>query len=131
VAATSALTLAAVSALPALVVGAAAGFWLSPLMAARRRRVTTERAGITVAQMLQRIVAHASLGIAVVDTHRDVVYLNERASELGLVHGRLLDDGAWEAAQRALSGEEDVVFDLSAAKRSAGATRPDLSAVRG
>lgn len=130
-AATSALTLAAVSALPALVVGVAAGFWLSPRLAARRRRVTTERAGITVSQMLQRIVAHASLGIAVVDTHRDVVYLNERAAELGLVHGRLLDDGAWEAAQRALAGDEDVVFDLSTAKRAARAARPDVAAVRG
>jgi two-component system sensor histidine kinase SenX3 len=80
--------------------------------------------------MLQQIVSHASLGIAVVDSHRDVVYLNERATELGLVHGRLLDDEAWAAAQRALSGEE-VVFDLTVAKRAPGATRADLSAVRG
>jgi two-component system sensor histidine kinase SenX3 len=131
VAATSALTLAALSALPALVVGVAAGFWISPRLAERRRRASTERAGITVSQMLQQIVAHASLGIVVVDSHRDVVYLNERATALGLVHGRLLDDGAWEAAQRALAGDQEVVFDLSAAKRAAGATRSDLSAVRG
>lgn len=130
-AATSALTLAAASALPALVVGFAAGFWLAPRLAERHRRVVTERAGITVSQMLQRIVAHASLGIVVVDTHRDVVYLNQRATELGLVHGRLLDDGAWDAAQRALAGEPEVDFDLSAAKRGAGATRSELSAVRG
>lgn len=130
-AATSALTLAAVSALPALLVGVAMGIWLWPRLAERRRRVVTERAGITVSQMLQQIVAHASLGIAVVDSHRDVVYLNERATALGLVHGRLLDDGAWAAAQQALAGDNDVEFDLSSAKRSAGATRADLSAVRG
>lgn len=130
-AATSALTLAVVSALSALGVGVAAGIWLAPRLAERRRRVATERSGITVSQMLQQIVAHASLGIVVVDSHRDVVYLNDRATELGLVHGRLLDDGAWEAAQRALEGEDEVVFDLSPAKRPGGATRTDLSAVRG
>lgn len=81
--------------------------------------------------MLQQIVAHASLGIVVVDSHRDVVYLNERAAELGLVHGRLLDDDAWAAAQLALDGEQEVDFDLSAAKRAAGATRSEFSAVRG
>ncbi|BBY34130.1 two-component sensor histidine kinase [Mycolicibacter minnesotensis] len=129
-AATSALTLAAASAIPALAAGVAAGVWLSPRLAERRRKAATDRSGITVAEMLQQIVSHASLGIAVVDSHRDVVYLNERATELGLVHGRLLDDEAWAAAQRALSGEE-VVFDLTVAKRAPGATRADLSAVRG
>ncbi|MGV0624317.1 sensor histidine kinase [Mycolicibacter minnesotensis] len=113
-----------------LVVGIATGIWLSPRLAERRRRAATERSGITVAEMLQRIVEHASLGIAVVDAHRDVVYLNERAAVLGVVHDRLLDDEAWAAAQRALEGEE-VVFDLSVAKRAAGATRSELSAVRG
>lgn len=130
-AATSALTLAAVSAIPALAAGVAAGIWLSPWLAERRHRVATERAGITVSEMLQQIVAHASLGIVVVDSHRDVVYLNERATQLGVVRGRLLDDGAWEAALRALDGEEEVGFDLSVAKRGPGATRSDLSAVRG
>ena len=126
-AATSALTLAAASAIP----GVAAGVWLSPRLAERRRKAATERSGITVAEMLQQIVSHASLGIAVVDSHRDVVYLNERATELGLVHGRLLDDEAWVAAQRALAGDDEVVFDLTVAKRAPGATRSDLSAVRG
>lgn len=109
----------------------AAGVWLSPRLAERRRKAATERSGITVAEMLQQIVSHASLGIAVVDSHRDVVYLNERATELGLVHGRLLDDEAWAAAQRVLAGEDEVLFDLTVAKRSPGATRSDLSAVRG
>lgn len=130
-AATSALTLAAASAIPALAAGVVAGVWLAPRLAERRRKAATERSGITVAEMLQQIVAHASLGIAVVDSYRDVVYLNERANELGLVHGRLLDDEAWTAAQRALAGEDEVIFDLSVAKRAPGATRTELSAVRG
>jgi two-component system sensor histidine kinase SenX3 len=131
VAATSALTLAAASAIPALAAGVVAGVWLAPRLAERRRKAATERSGITVAEMLQQIVAHASLGIAVVDSYRDVVYLNERANELGLVHGKLLDDEAWTAAQRALAGEDEVIFDLSVAKRAPGATRTELSAVRG
>lgn len=130
-AATQALTLAVASAVPALAVGVVAGTRLAPWLAERRNRAATERSGITVAQMLQQIVAHASLGIAVVDSYRDVVYLNERATELGVVRGRLLDDEAWAAAQRALAGEEDVLFDLSVAKRAPGATRTDLAAVRG
>ena len=69
--------------------------------------------------MLQRIVALMPLGAAVVDAHRDVVYLNDRAKELGLVRDRQLDDQAWEAAQQALTGV-DVEFDLQPAKRAGG-----------
>lgn len=108
----SALVLAGV-ALLALAVGVAAGIRLAQLLAQRRQQAAAERSGITVAQMLQRIVTLAPLGTAVVDTHRDVVYCNDRAGELGLVHGRLLDDRAWLAAQRTLSSGEDVEFDLS------------------
>ena len=61
-----------------------------------------QQAGITISQMLQHIVAGAPLGVVVVDTHRDVVFMNDRAVELGLVHDRLLDDRAWVAAQRTL-----------------------------
>ncbi|MGH3562306.1 MAG: histidine kinase dimerization/phospho-acceptor domain-containing protein, partial [Mycobacterium sp.] len=119
----------ALLALAALAVGVATGIWLARLSAERRQREATERAGITVAQMLQRIVALAPLGTAVVDTHQDVVYRNERAAELGLVRDRLLDDRAWLAAQRTLADAEDVEFDLSPDKRAA-ATRSGLS-VRG
>jgi two-component system sensor histidine kinase SenX3 len=64
-------------------------------------------------------VALMPVGAAVVDVHRDVVYLNDRAKELGLVRDRQLDDQAWEAAQQALTGV-DVEFDLQPAKRAAG-----------
>lgn len=127
---TSALLIAAIPALLALAAGVAVGVRLTPVLAERRRREATERSGITVSQMLHQIVAQASLGIVVVDTHRDVVYRNTRATELGLVRDRLLDDAAWTAAQRALTGDPDVdvvEFEL-AAKR--GAARSGMS-VRG
>ncbi|KZS66917.1 two-component sensor histidine kinase [Mycobacterium kansasii] len=115
----SALLLAGVLSALALAVGVAAGNRLSQRVARRRQHAATERAGITVAQMLQRIVALMPMGAAVVDAHRDVVYLNHRARELGLVRDRQLDDQAWRAAQQAVGGD-DVEFDLSPAKRVAG-----------
>jgi len=112
----SALLLAGVLSVLALVVGVAAGTRLSPRVVQRRQRVAAEWTGITVAQMLQRIVALMPLGAAVVDSHRDVVYLNDRARELGLVRDRQLDDQAWQAAQQALAGDE-VEFDLQPGRR--------------
>ncbi|ORB70778.1 two-component sensor histidine kinase [Mycobacterium shinjukuense] len=120
----SALLLAGVLSAVALAMGVAVGTRLSGRVDQRRQRAASEWAGITVAQMLQRIVELMPLGVAVVDTHRDVVYLNDRAKELGLVRGRQLDDEAWQAAQQALDGR-DVEFDLLPPKRSTG--RPGLS----
>ena len=121
----SALLLAGVLAAVGLAVGIAVGTRLSQRVVARRQRVATEWAGITVSQMLQRIVALMPLGAAVVDTHQDVVYLNERAKELGLVRDRQLDGQAWRAAQQAMGGD-DAEFDLSPGKRS-GSGRAGLS----
>lgn len=118
----SALLLAGVLSVLALAVGIAAGVRLSSRSRERSQRAAREASqwsGITVAQMLQRIGALMPLGVAVVDAHRDVVYLNERAKELGLVRDRQLDDQAWQAAQQALTGV-DVEFDLRPAKRAAG-----------
>ena len=112
----SAVLLAGVLSVLALAVGVAVGTRLSPRVAKRRQREATEWTGITVAQMLQRIVTLMPLGAAVVDSHRDVVYLNDRARELGLVRDRQLDDQAWQAAQQALAGDE-VEFDLQPGRR--------------
>jgi two-component system sensor histidine kinase SenX3 len=57
------------------------------------------------------------LGAAVVDRHRDVVYHNGRAKELGLVRERQLDDEAWKAARKTLADGADVEFDLLPGKR--------------
>ena len=96
----SALSLAGVLFVTALAVGFTVGARLAPRAIERRQRVTVEAAGITVAQMLERIVALMPLGAAVVDRHRDVVYHNGRAKELGLVRERQLDDEAWKAARK-------------------------------
>lgn len=114
----SALSLAGVLVLVALALGGAVGARLAPRVAERRQRVAAEAAGITVAQMLDRSVALMPLGMAVVDRHRDVVYHNGRARELGLVRERQLDEEAWKAARHTLAGGADVEFDLSPAKAS-------------
>jgi two-component system sensor histidine kinase SenX3 len=108
----SALSLAGVLALLALVFGVTLGARLAPRTLERRQRVAVEAAGITVAQMLERIVALMPLGTAVVDRHRDVVYHNGRAKELGLVRERQLDQEAWKAARQTLADGADVEFDL-------------------
>lgn len=113
----SALLTAVVALLTLLLgVGVGVGVALTPRLAERRRRRAAESAGITVSQMLARIVSASPVGIAVVDKFRDVVYSNTRAEELGLIRDRLLDDRAWEAAQRTLSTGEDVQVDLTPRK---------------
>ncbi len=114
----SALLLIAVVALLALAIGAVVGAGLMPKLAERRQRRATAESGITVSEMLAHIVSLSPVGIVVVDTHRDVVYTNDRARELGLVRDRLLDDRAWLAAQRVLTTGEDVEVDLSPRRRA-------------
>ncbi|MGE0217430.1 sensor histidine kinase [Mycolicibacterium sp.] len=114
----TALLLAAIVALFALSVGVAFGVGVAPRLRERRQRRSAEQTGITVSQMLDHVVAQSPVGIVVVDNHRDVVYRNARATELGLVHDRLLDDRAWLAAQRTLTTGEDGEVDLSPRKRN-------------
>lgn len=114
----SALPLAVVVALLALVMGFSLGFWLAPRLIERRQRRAAEQSGMTLSEMFVYIVSLSPLGIAVVDTYRDVVFTNDRARELGLVRDRLLDDQAWAATQRTLATGEDVEFDLSPVKRA-------------
>jgi two-component system sensor histidine kinase SenX3 len=69
--------------------------------------------GLTVGRLLQRIVDRTHTGVAVVDNRCEVVFVNARAQELGLVcHGQL-DDRARVAAQRVLRTGEDQELDLS------------------
>ncbi len=112
----SALLLVAVVALLAMAIGVAAGVRLAPRVRERRQRRSTEQSGITVSQMLEHIVSQSPIGIVVVDHFRDVVYMNERASELGLLRERLLDDRAWAVAKRTLATGEPGEFDLSPLK---------------
>jgi two-component system sensor histidine kinase SenX3 len=114
----SALIVAGIAALLALTAGIAIGAALAPRIVERRRRAAAEHAGLTVSQMLQHLAHAAPLGIVVVDAYRDVVFMNERAGELGLVRDRLLDERAWLAAQRTLATGEDGEVDLSPRKRA-------------
>ncbi|MET0898043.1 MAG: ATP-binding protein [Mycobacterium sp.] len=125
----SAVVIAGVCALVALAAGIAVGIALMPRVLERRRRAATLASGITVSQMLQRIVSLAPVGVVVVDIHRDVVFMNDLAAELGLIKDRLLDDRAWQAAQRTLATGEDGQVDLSP-RRPTGSGRSGL-AVRG
>ena len=113
----SALLLAAVVALLAVTIGVVIGVAAAPRLRQRRERRAVEQTGITVSQMLRHAVAQSPVGIVVVDTYRDVVYTNDRATELGVVRDRLLDDRAWQAAQRTLATGEDIEFDLSPRRR--------------
>lgn len=112
----SALLLTAAVALLALAAGVGVGVLLTPRIGAARRRRAVEQAGITVSQMLAHIVSGSPAGIAVVDQFRDVVYANRRATDLGLVHDRLLDDRAWAGVQRVLATGEDVDVELTPRK---------------
>ncbi|ULE34208.1 sensor histidine kinase [Mycobacterium sp. IDR2000157661] len=111
----SALLLAALVALLALAVGVALGAGLTSRLAQRRRRTATQT-DLTVSQMFQHIVSRSPMGIVVVDLFRDVVYSNDRASDLGLIRDRLLDDRAWKAVERTLATGEPSEVDLSPAK---------------
>ena len=111
--------LSTVVALIALALGIGIGAGLAPRILERRQRRGITQSGITVSQMLQHVVSLAPIGMIVVDGLRDVVFINERATELGLVRNRLLDDRAWRAAQHTLTTGEDVEVDLSPPRRPA------------
>ena len=111
--------LSTVVALIALALGVGIGAGLAPRILERRQRRGITQSGITVSQMLQHVVSLAPIGMIVVDGLRDVVFINERATELGLVRNRLLDDRAWTAAQHTLTTGEDVEVDLSPPRRPA------------
>ncbi len=112
--------LVATAALAALAVGAALGVWYSRRASTHRNASEVAQTGLTVSQMLERIVAISPTGIVVVDKHQDVVLVNARARELGLVRDRQLDEQAWNAAQRTLATGEAVEVDLTTKPRAPG-----------
>ncbi|ORB58672.1 two-component sensor histidine kinase [Mycobacteroides saopaulense] len=115
--------LVATAALAALAVGAALGAWYARRPSAHgntRKGSQVAQSGLTVSQMLERIVAISPTGIVVVDKHQDVVLVNARARELGLVRDRQLDEQAWNAAQRTLVSGEDVEVDLTTKPKAPG-----------
>ncbi|MBY6413655.1 sensor histidine kinase [Rhodococcus sp. BP-252] len=91
-----------------------------------RRRASS---GLTMSQVLDLIVLASESGIAVVDKFHDVVLFNPRAEELGLVRNRLIDDRAWEAAQKVLEDGQSVEIDLTAKNPRTGRDRIAVKAV--
>ncbi|MQY30179.1 Signal-transduction histidine kinase senX3 [Nocardia sp. RB56] len=112
----------------AAVVGLAVGGLLIPYVNARQAQRREADSGLTMSQVLDLIVLASESGIAVVDEYRDVVLVNPRAEELGLVRDRLLDERAWSAVEKVLATGEDVDFDLTAKNPMPGRSR---IAVRG
>ncbi len=105
----------------AILLGVAAGMAIGRWRAADPRGPRkAAQAGMTVSEVLQRVVSSAPVGVVVVDPLRDVVVSNHRAVELGLVRDGLLDDRVWAAAQRTLASGADVEVDLSAPGGAAG-----------
>lgn len=98
----------------AAVVGLAVGGLLIPYMNARQAARRQADSGLTMSQVLDLIVLASESGIAVVDEYRDVVLVNPRAEELGLVRHRLLDERAWVAVEKVLATGESTEFDLTA-----------------
>jgi two-component system sensor histidine kinase SenX3 len=112
-----------IAALVALAAGAVLGAWYSRRSSthrAARKGSQVAQSGLTVSQMLERIVAISPTGIVVVDKHQDVVLVNARARELGLVRDRQLDEQAWTAAQRTLATGEAVEVDLTTKPKAPG-----------
>ncbi len=95
----------------AAVVGLAVGGLVIPYMNARQAERRAAESGLTMSQVLDLIVLASESGIAVVDEYRDVVLVNPRAEELGLVRNRLLDERAWAAVEKVIATGEDVEFD--------------------
>jgi two-component system sensor histidine kinase SenX3 len=69
---------------------------------------------MTIFDVLEGAVSSAPIGVVVVGTSRDIVISNQRATELGLVRDRVLDDRVWSAAQRTLATDADLEIDLLA-----------------
>lgn len=110
----AALLVAGVAAL----VGAALGALIALRVRDHVRATAAEQAGVTMAQLLAHVVDRAPMGVLVVDRFRDVVYFNDRATELGLVGGRLLDERVWQVVQRTFATGRDGEVALSVARRS-------------
>ncbi|OZF50969.1 two-component sensor histidine kinase [Rhodococcus sp. 14-2470-1b] len=110
-------------------VGYLVGGVLIPYLATRHSERARATSGLTMSQVLDLIILASESGIAVVDRFHDVVLSNPRAEELGLVRNRLIDDRAWEAAQKVLADGHPVEVDISS-KDARTTTSRDRMAVR-
>ncbi|MDQ3988706.1 MAG: HAMP domain-containing histidine kinase, partial [Actinomycetota bacterium] len=94
-----------------LLLGGAAGFSVGRMRDARPG--AGEPGGITVADLVQRVVLSSHRGVVLLDPEGDVLLHNPRAADLGLVRGSRPDERAWKAAQQVLARGTVVQVDLS------------------
>ncbi|NKZ99179.1 sensor histidine kinase, partial [Rhodococcus hoagii] len=119
---------AVILAVATAIVGYVVGGVVVPRLSRRHAERQKAQAGLTMSQVLDLIVLTSESGIAVVDKFNDVVLVNPRAEELGLVRNRMLDDRAWVAATEVRAKGEPVEVDLTARTPQRGR---DKIAVRG
>jgi two-component system sensor histidine kinase SenX3 len=100
-----------------LLAGAVVGFVLGR---ARSRRAPVAPSGLTIAQLMQRVVESAHNGVAVLNEFGDVVLYNPRSVQLGVVRGRQADPRARKAAELVRETGQTVEVDLSPLESSGG-----------
>ena len=109
--------------LAVVLLAAAVGLAVGVLVGRSARRPAeqaTPAGGLTVGQVLDRIVSSAQNGIAVVDRFGDVVLANGRAEELGITHDRRMDEHAWRAVEKVFRTREITAVDLPQGESRAG-----------
>ena len=94
-----------------LLLGGAVGFFAGRMRGAGPG--AGQPGGITVADLVQRVVLSSHSGLVLLDPEGDVLLHNPRAVELGLVRGLRPDERAWKAAQQVLARGTVVQVDLS------------------
>ncbi|MDX8034550.1 ATP-binding protein [Lentzea sp. BCCO 10_0856] len=91
-------------------IGVIAGFLVGRFTAPRTPKAPE---GLTVADLMQRIVEDSHDGIVVLNHFGDVVLHNPRAEELGVVRNNRVDDRARKAAEAVRNSNEVVYVDIS------------------
>ncbi|TWP47732.1 sensor histidine kinase [Lentzea tibetensis] len=86
------------------------GFFIGRSTASKAPR---QPEGLTVADLMQKVVQGSHDGIVVLNSFGDVVLHNPRAEELGVVRNNRVDDRARKAAQAVRDTNEIVYVDLS------------------
>ncbi|MFI6098770.1 sensor histidine kinase [Lentzea sp. NPDC051213] len=103
-------------------IGAIAAFLVGRLTAPRQPK---QPEGLTVADLIQRVVHDSHDGIVVLNHFGDVVLHNPRAEELGVVRNNRVDDRARKAAEAVRSSNEVVYVDLSPLDGQRGGRQPE------
>ncbi|MEU7481534.1 ATP-binding protein [Lentzea sp. NPDC042327] len=103
-------------------IGVIAAFFVGRFTAPRNPKAPE---GLTVADLMQRIVQDAHDGIVVLNHFGDVVLHNPRAEELGVVRNNRVDDRARKAAEAVRNSNEVVYVDLSPLEGQRRARQPE------